>query len=232
MSSFLGWIPGMMSNPDMRNYKGIPTLPYNRHHGANEIYTQTQAAYAATAAILNAPAKLTFNLKNVPEDTKLFYKPAGNEIKSIPVKNGKNILEIPGGIVYSFNFSKENSFRKTILRYDENVISGEIRTVEIDFDNFLRIIRIDSPMEIKQGQDEMFQVRVQYFGKAPAKIAISARGENLKLSKSEIQKTLQPGKVETFQFRGRTLRKNEPYVFMVFPTGKPEKIISDSGVSL
>ena len=232
MSSFLGWIPGMMSNPDMRNYQGIPTLPYNRHHGANEIYTQTQAAYGATAAILNAPAKLTFQLKNVPEGTKLFYKPFGNEIKSIPVKNGKNILELPGGIVYSFHFSKENSFRKAILRYDENVISGEIRTVEIDFQNFLRIVRIDSPMEIKQGEDEMIQVRVQYFGKVPTKITLSARGENLKLSKSEIQKTLQPGKMESFQFWGQTLRKNEPYVFMVYPAGKPEKIRSEAGVSL
>ncbi|MBR2438620.1 MAG: glycoside hydrolase family 9 protein [Lentisphaeria bacterium] len=235
MSSFLGWIPGMMSNPDMRNYKGIPTLPYNRHHGANEIYTQTQAAYGATAAILNAPAKLIFNLKNVPEGTKLFYKPfwVKYEMKSLPVKNGTNILELPGGIEYEFSFRKEKySRREPVLKYKENVISGEIRNVDIDFENFLRIVRIDYEPEINQGKDETFLTVVQYFGKSPAKISLSARGENLKLSKSEIQKTLQPGKMESFQFWGQTLRKNEPYVFMVYPAGKPEKIRSEAGVSL
>lgn len=235
MSSFLGWIPGMMSNPDMRNCKGIPTLPYNRHHGANEIYTQTQASYAATAAFLNAPAKLIFQLKNVPEGAQLLYAPAGENgnRKSIQLKNGENILELPGGAAYTFEFKTSGSSRP-LIRYQENIISGEIRRTEIDFQNHKRIVQIVSPAEVKQGEEVLIKVTVQYFGKAPAEIALTARGENLKLNESTLRITVQPGKTAVFQFKGKTLKKGEPYVFMTWTwfNGNAKEIQSATGVSL
>ncbi|MBQ9771341.1 MAG: glycoside hydrolase family 9 protein [Lentisphaeria bacterium] len=236
MSSFLGWIPGMMSNPDMRNCKGIPTLPYNRHHGANEIYTQTQAGYAAASAILNAPAKLTFNLKNVPAGMKLFYGSQIDDVgklKTIPVKEGKNILELPGGIKYIFAFStKETLKQKPEVLFIENVISGEVRNTDIDFRNYKRILRVFCPKEVKQGETATIRVAVMNFGTAPAKIKLSARGENLKLEQKSVEKTVQAKKGTFFKFRGKPVKKNEPFVFMVYPAGEPEKVTSVSGVSL
>ena len=205
-----------------------------RHHGANEIYTQTQAGYGAASAILNAPAKLTFNLKNVPAGMKLLYAPDDmDELKKIPVKNGKNVLELPGGINYEFAFTTKDSFKDVPkMHFMEKVISGEIREMDIDFRNYTKIQTISCPKEVKQGEKIKIFVRVKNFGTAPVKIKLSACGENLTLEKSTGEVSVQPGKEMVIEFHGKTIRKNEPFVFMVYPADKPENITSVSGVSL
>ena len=114
----------------------------------------------------------------------------------------------------------------------ESVISGEVRNIDVDFRNYKRILRVACPKEVKQGETATILVAVMNFGTAPAKIKLSARGENLKLEQKSVEKTVQAKNGTFFEFRGKPVKKNEPFVFMVYPADKPEKITSVSGVSL
>ena len=225
MSSALGWIPGMMSNPEIRN--GIPSLPYNRHYGLNEIYTQTQAGYAVAASVINAPARITLRLKNQPGEItlKIHDLTSGKEARAFHNLSGDVPMELPGGTRYRFEFSNG-------LVFHENILSGEIRDIPVDMACFLRILKVEAPREVKAGEAFPAEVEVYYFGSAPCRAVINARGENLKLQNHSAAQELQSGQTAVFRFSGKTQNAGMPFVFMAFPEPPRQALRSASGASL
>ncbi len=225
MSSALGWIPGMMSNPEIRN--GIPSLPYNRHYGLNEIYTQTQAGYAVAASVINAPARITLRLKNQPGEItlKIHDLTSGKEARAFHNLSGDVPMELPGGTRYRFEFSNG-------LVFHENILSGEIRDIPVDMACFLRILKVEAPREVKAGEAFPAEVEVYYFGSAPCRAVINARGENLKLQNHSAAQELQSGQTAVFRFSGKTQNAGMPFVFMAFPNPPRQALRSASGASL
>lgn len=225
MSSALGWIPGMMSNPDIRD--GIPGLPYNRHHSSNEIYTQTQAAYAVAANILAADAEITLEIRNAPENLSLTVHDIllNRDILKLQKLSPRSVLRLPGPATYQFRFSNGLSF-------NENIISGEKRTLVADMDRFVRIVSVELPKKMPAGQDFTAGVRVYYFGKEPQTVGIAAHGDNLTLSKKFIEQKIEPGKTVLFSFPVRAEKARKPYVFMGFPQKERNALVSASGIAV
>lgn len=225
MSSALGWIPGMMSNPDIRD--GIPGLPYNRHHASNEIYTQTQAPYAVAANILAAEAEITLEIINAPKNLSLTVHDnlLNRDVRTIPELSSGTILRLPGPATYQFRFSNG-------LTFDEKVVSGAKRTIVADMNSFVRIVSVGLPKKMRAGQDFTAEVRVYYFGKEPRNIGIVANGDNLTLSKKFIEQKVEPGKTVLFPFPVRAEKTMQPYVFMCFPRNDRNSLQSAAGTAL
>ena len=225
MSSALGWIPGMMSNPNIR--KGIPELPYNRHHGSNEIYTQTQAAYAVAATILAAPAKLQLNLKHLPPACRLEITDrtaGGARIVRTDLPESLS-LELPGGTRYRFRFSNG-------LEWDETVLSGEKRTLSIDMKQFIRIESVRVPPACSAGRPFQAEVRVTYFGDGAATVGIAARTENLTPCSAYLEQKMNSGETAVFRFECTPRNAGQPYVFLAYPQNQRQAIRSAGGAVL
>lgn len=219
MSSALGWIPGMMSNPMIS--RGIPGMPYNRHHGSNEIYTQSQGSYMVASAILNNPAKITLQLQNAPTGLQLSIteKLSGNS-----VFNGStgDPIELPGG-TYIFKFSNG-------LNFEEHLINGEKRTISIDMASFLRISAINAPATVPCGEEFTITIELVYHGLRPIDSTLLLRGSNLSLAADHASVTIPPGQTTTITVKAKTQRPNEPFVIMVLPIGST-RIHSATGLT-
>ncbi len=223
MSSALGWIPGMMSNPLVSG--GIPGMPYNRHHGTNEIYTQTQAAYTVAAAIINAPAKINWQLRNAPEKLHLTVTDTvtGRSVFDGDVA-GETDLTLPGLSRYRFEFSNG-------LTFEENILNGEKRRGILDMSSFLQIGLAEVPEKVVCGSEFTMKVKLTYFGDQPLNTVLMLRGDNLTLTQNSLPLSIKPGESTVIVLQGRTMRSNEPFVVMVCRADEPGKIYSAAGVS-
>jgi len=113
MSTHLGWIPGMMGNPDIA--EGVMKLPYNRNCGRYEIYTQAQGAYTAALTILSADALLRFE--------------GAKEIRATDTLTGQvhetsdGSLTLPGGTVYKIRAGNGPGFELPVVSGQKRKIS-------------------------------------------------------------------------------------------------------------
>lgn len=215
MSTMIGWIPGMMSNPDMRKNR-IPTVPYHRHHASNEIYTQTQGWYATAAILLASPAALTLELKNIPADCMLTVHDLAcdREVQKNPASE-RIELQLPGGALYRFSFGNSIEFTGYLL-------SGEKCVMPLDLNNFAFVGEIKVPGEVKAG--EKFTVEVTLNGRGKARPVIA--GQNLKFD-SQFEERELPA---VFRFEATAEKSGSPYVVMVHPEGKRRLLKSAAGV--
>lgn len=210
MSSMLGWIPGMLSNPNCQN--GFPNLPYNRHFQSNEIYTQSQAGYAVTAALLAAPANYSFS--DEVEPVKITDLMSNQAVA--------NTHALPGGTLYRFEFANG-------LTFDESIVSGAKKMLRIDANNFVKIIDLNVPAVVSSGEAFSATATVYYFGEKSRKVKIEAYCENAETSTSFIEQAMKSGDKADFTFQMKAGKANQPFVFMAFPNGTPVMLKSCSG---
>lgn len=215
MSSALGWIPGMMSNPNI--VKGVPGMPYNRHHGTNEIYTQTQAAYAVTAEMINQPARWEIRVLNAPAELR-YSLDNGKTRQIVP---DKWVMQLAGGQKYRIVFSNGCVFEGI-------AVSGEKRIIEVDMKNFLQIRQISMPEKITAGKKFTITVSAAYFGGKEFETTFAVRGENLRIVSKPGKVKAVPGKSIELKFEAVAMRPEEAAVFMIHAAGQPEKLFSRS----
>jgi|GEM_PF-2841234 hypothetical protein len=214
MSSALGWIPGMMGNPDWKN--GIPGIPYHRHHGSNEIYTQTQAVYSAAAILLHAPARLTLNMKNIPSGGMLtVHDLLLNRIAAQMPLTESLTLELPGGVRYRFEVSNGAS-------WESNLISGEKRVMDMDLEHHAVISDIQAPARVQAGQP--FKIEISLAGRGKARPFL--RGRNLKIISPELSEQTLPAR---FTVEAVAELTDRPYVIMATLPGDTGNIRSAAG---
>ena len=157
MSTHLGWIPGMMGNPDIAD--GVMKLPYNRNCGRYEIYTQAQGAYTAALTILSADALLRFEGEKAIRATDTLTG------KVHQTSDGR--LALPGGTVYRIKAGNGPEFELP-------VVSGQKRTVGM------------KKAFISKAEAAGTKIRLELVNPLPAdsRVKINAFAENMRLGKT------------------------------------------------
>ena len=157
MSTHLGWIPGMMGNPDIA--EGVMKLPYNRNCGRYEIYTQAQGAYTAALTILSSCAILDFEGRKAVRATDTLTE------KVHETDDGRLIL--PGGTVYKIRAGNGPEFELP-------VVSGQKRSVSLK-----------QPF-ISKAEATSSEIRLELVNPLPAdrKVRINAFAENMRLGET------------------------------------------------
>jgi len=179
MSTHLGWIPGMMGNPDIAD--GVMKLPYNRNCGRYEIYTQAQGAYTAALTILSADALLCFEGEKEVQ--------AADTLTGKVRKTSDGRLALPGGTVYRIKAGNGPEFELP-------VVSGQKRTV-----------RVNKPF-ISKAEATGTKIRLELVNPLPAdnRVRINAFAENARLGEMP-ELTLRAGEKRTVVIPAATVDK-------------------------
>ncbi len=223
MSTTLGHMPGMMII-GIGSKDGEPFFP--QHHGRNEIYTQ-EAPYlqalvqASAACVLDgritrggaAARRVRLSLRNAA---------FGREFSVKTNRHGEfDHLMLPGGLTFDVACDGVPLGRFTS-------ISGMRKTLALDLEGGLTILRATAPARVAAGRDFQAVVEVFAWGAPPPPCEIEAHGYQAAPVAASRVVRLEPG-INQVAFDFLAPGGNRPYVVMFNRKAEPRNLVAAAG---